>query len=166
MICEICGIVRPKLTSNVCTPCKNKPNRGFCRECGKPSYSVKKKLCGTCFTRYIRMEPFKIKCHDILGWECICCKRNDVNMLKIDHIEPITGKQIPLKRTYNDIISMGIKAHKKYQILCHFCNTSKKRNDKCTINHKYDLNNLREAISHMKELGVKDLDNIKIPKTI
>lgn len=161
MICDICGIAKPKLTSNICTPCKNKPKRGFCRECGKPSYSVKKKLCITCFNRYMVMTPLKLKCHNILGWKCVCCGRNDINILEMDHIKPTYKKQLPLKKTYNEIISMGVKAHEKYQILCHLCNNSKGHYDKCSINHKYDLNNLHEAIQHMKELGVKDLDDIK-----
>jgi len=164
IICSVCGLGSPKLKSSICAPCKNKPKRGYCKECGKPSYSVKKKLCVTCFNRYIVMIPLKLRCHNILGWICVCCKRNDVNHLEFDHIKPITRKQIPLRKTYNDIIWMGIKAHEKYQILCHLCNNSKGDHEKCSIEHKYDLSNIQDCLYHMKELGVEGLDDIKIPE--
>lgn len=165
--CVICNIRKShKNCTGLCIECFHDQKDRYCKECGKSIYSVQYMLCSTCYHRYITMGPLKLKCHNILGWECKCCGRNDVNLLEMDHIERIEGKRLHLRQTYNEIILIGENAHKKYQILCHLCNNSKGEHGECTLNHKYDLNNLREAILHMKELGARDLDYIKIPKTI
>lgn len=167
MKCIKCDIRKThKGCNGLCIECFHGQDGRFCKECNRLIYSVKYMLCSTCYNRYILLSPLKIKCHNILGWECVCCKRNDISHLEIEHIKRVEGKRMSLGQTYREIVSMGQQAHEIYQIMCHICNTSKNKYDKCNLNHKYDLNNLREAISHLKELGVKDLDNIKIPSTI
>ncbi|NIU00413.1 MAG: hypothetical protein GWN01_05575 [Nitrosopumilaceae archaeon] len=87
-------------------------------------------------TKYTKRE-LAIK---TLGGKCICCGVTEWWNLTFDHIDYKTKIKTEgnMNRLYNKIING--QEHKKYQILCFGCNSSKHKYTECRIHNKGDKN--------------------------
>ena len=120
-----------------------------CKVCNK------EKLSNFSTCRYHNMYGYKlnlkVKCFDILGWECKCCGENNFYHLEIDHIKPCMGKRPTTMGIYVEIIRNPTESILKYQIYCATCNKSKHAGKTCTVDHL--LKNRGDFIRYLKYIG-------------
>jgi len=138
---------------DTCRVCINKQKNRICRLCDNVATDLL--LCEKCRDR-LRNTPLKVKVFDILGWECVCCELDVFLNLTIDHIDPNkkTSKHKSNPRyLYKEIIDNPEEAKKMYQVLCHVCNVSKSRGDKCTLDHEC-FSSRDDIIEYLESLNV------------
>lgn len=92
-------------------------------------------------TELNKLRKYRIKKEIMtrLGGKCVCCGLKEWWILTIDHITPIKNQRNKYDSDWWQTLYF-MKDISAFQCLCHGCNSSKGKREKCTLPHGVDLN--------------------------